>query len=53
MPRRRRRRIPRARADDALDAHAQAALLEPADDDAVMAGVGDGDAVAVHGDLAG
>jgi hypothetical protein len=39
-------------ADDALDTHSKAALLEPSDENAVMAGVGDGDALAVHGDLA-
>ena len=42
-----------SRADHALDTHAQAMLLEMADEDAVMARVRDGDAVAVHGDLAG
>ena len=40
-------------ADDALDAHAAPILLEASHEQAMMAGVGDGDAIAANGDLAG
>ena len=41
----------RAGADDALDAHGESLLVEPAEQDAMVRRVGDGDAIVTDGDL--